>query len=162
MLGCGEQADLATAKEYSKDGLSFSIPGNWRVEEDAVNANGTRYVLVEVPDAVIAVNIYSSERPMPFREYVEEMVESSSKMKIGSRTRGTVSEVTGSFGGRVLQGYKNEFVVSIAGVGTPHEVEFYSFSSGKQIAYVSSAVAREDLPRIRKGFELMLSTFSIR
>jgi len=161
-FGCERQADLTNVKKYAKDGVSFSIPGNWKVTED-INNHGFRYLFVETSgNAIITVNIYPKEHSISFQKYVEKIIEGSIKeFPLGTRTKGTVSELASSFEGRTLHGYKNEFVVSLAGVNVPHEQVFYSFNSDLQIAYVSSQVATEDLSKVKNGFELVLSTFGI-
>ena len=163
MVGCERQADLTNVQKYAKDGVSFSIPGNWKVTEDKSD-NGFRYLIVETSgNALLAVNIYPKEHSIALRKHVEDMIEFSIKeMPFGTRTKGTVSEVKSSFEGRTLHGYKNEFVISLTGVNVPHEGVFYSFNSDLQIAYVSSQVATEDFSKVKNGFELVLSTFELR
>jgi hypothetical protein len=159
---CEKQADLNNIEQYTKDGVSFSIPGNWSVTED-IEEDGFRYVFVETSgDAIVTVNTYLKEKSFPLREYVEWTIESSTnEMPVGSRNEGTISEIQTLIDEQTFQGYKNQFVVSLAGIEVPHIAEFYAKGSNSKIAYISSQVANEDLSKVQKGFELILSTFSI-
>lgn len=40
LSACEQRADLSNPDYYSKNGVSFSLPGNWNVSEDIQEAEG--------------------------------------------------------------------------------------------------------------------------
>jgi hypothetical protein len=139
------------------------MPANWRVTEDE-DDHGFRYLFVETPgDAIITMNVFPSDRSKPFKQFVETFIESSRKELTShvSIEDAKLSEIETKLEDRTLLGYKSEFVVSLSRVDVPHQQVFYSFRSDTRVAYVSCQVAVEDLSKVEKGFELVLSTFKL-
>jgi hypothetical protein len=148
---------------YSKNGISFSMPGNWKVTED-VGENSSRYIFVESSGtAMVMVNTYKKENAPSLKEYVGTVTDRKNKkfwLGFGSISNGKVSEFKGLLNNREVTVFKNEYAAKIFGLSIPHVNEFYSFESESYIAYVSSQTATEDLPLVSGGFNLVLSTFS--
>ena len=71
-LGCGEpSAQVSQPKLYSKDGVEFRYPGNWKVTEDASHPD-FRYIIVESPgDAIFGIHIYPHVLAMGLKEYAQ-------------------------------------------------------------------------------------------
>lgn len=62
-LGCGEpSAQVSQPKLYSKDGVEFRYPGNWKVTEDASHPD-FRYIIVESPGGAVFGNLTNAEAP---------------------------------------------------------------------------------------------------
>jgi hypothetical protein len=163
LLGCERQANLKQRNTYEKDGLSFLMPANWRVTDDQ-DDHGFRYLSVETPgNAIIVMNVYPLDQSEPFKQYVETLIESSRKelMSLASIKKERLFEIETKLEDRTLAGFKSEFVASLVGIDVPHQMVFYSFRSDARIAYVSCQVAVEDLSKVEKGFELVLSTFRL-
>ena len=162
MIACEQQADLSKSSEYSKNGISFSLPGNWQVTED-VAEDDFRYLFIETPgDAVMFVTTYLKEDALSLFEYSEWFIETSvNDFPIGSRNKGTVLKTRKIIDDQIYDGYKNEFVVSVAGIEVPHAAEFFRFETNAKTAFVSSQVAIEDSSMVEPGFEHVLATFKL-
>lgn len=162
MTACEKQADLSQPVEYARDGIRFSLPGNWSVTED-VEQEGFRYLFVETPgDAIIFISSYRKEDAGSLREHVEWTIQSTiDEMPLGSRTQGSISPARRLVGQRKFDGYKNEFIASAVGFEVPHVTEFYRFDSATRSAYFVAQVAVEDLDKVSGGFDLVLSTFQL-
>jgi len=159
---CEMNADLSQPEAYSRNGISFSLPGNWSVTEDA-EENGFRYLFVETPgDAIIFISTYRKEDAGSLREHVEWTIQNTiDEMPFGSRTEGTITRTQRVIDQRKFDGYKNEFIASVVGFEVPHVTEFYRFDSETRSAYFLTQVAVEDMDKVSGGFDLVLSTFKL-
>lgn len=162
LSACEMHADLSQPEAYSRDGISFSLPGNWSVTEDA-EENGFRYLFVETPgDAIIFISTYRKEDASSLREHVEWAIQNTiDEMPFGSRTAGSITRTQRVIDQRKFDGYKNEFIVSAVGFEVPHVAEFFRFDSATRSAYFLTQVAVEDLDKVSGGFDLVLSTFTL-
>ena len=163
LCACENNADLKNTKDYAKDGLTFTMPGNWNVTEDS-DAEGYRYLIVETPgDAILTVNIFpKDESSLHLKEYVDWFIEETiNNFPIGSRDEGIMTKISYSDGDKQFNGFKNEFTVSLVGVDIPHIAMFSTKESNLKIAYIHSQVAVEDLAKTEQGFELIQSSFML-
>lgn len=164
LLGCGERkADVKNAVLYNKEGVSFNLPGNWAVTEDEED-DGIRYLFVETPgDALVVIHVFANIDEAPrLEDYADFFVqESMNNMPVGSRSRGLITEIHKTLGDKAFHGYRNAFTATFVGQEYPHTVEFFSVSSSDRSAYLTTQVADEDLPKVEKGFEQIISSFAL-
>ena len=159
---CEREANLDNPVQYTRNGVQFSMPGNWTVTEDEAE-NGFRYLFIETPgDAIVVVTIYAIEDSVSLREYTDWAIDSTLQdFPIGSRDRGAVTEIRKAVGDRVHEGFRNEFVVSVAGIDVPHTATYFGVATNSRVAYLSTQVASEDLQKVEPGFDLVISTFEL-
>ena len=162
LSACERPADLENTDEYSRDGISFSLPGNWEVTEDVEDA-GFRYLFVETPGgAIIVISAFPTEFSSSLLEHVEWTIQHAiDEMPIGKRSEGSVMEIQNTISDQAYSGYKNEFAISLAGFNVPHIAEFYRFTTNTKHAFIQFQVSIEDLSKVRGGFDLVLSTFKL-
>lgn len=160
LSACEQQAELGQPSEYDKNGVKFSLPGNWEVTEDS-EEEASRYIFVETPgDAIILIELYAREDSPTLKQYTQWIIQHSVEaFPLGGRTEGTFEEVRRTAGERTLTAYRNEFVASVIGIEVPHVAEFYRLEADARIAYLSWQVATEDLPRVQEGFDLVIASF---
>ncbi len=163
LVTCERQADLNNPATYSSNGLDFSMPSNWKVTED-VEDSGFRYLFVETPgDAIVIVSIYSKQDSPALLEYVNWAIESSTReMPFGSRTEGSIAEIQKTIGQRRFSGYQNEFMVSVAVVDVPHITDYYLIETDSASVFLTTQVSVEDQAKVERGFDLILSTLTLR
>ena len=159
---CEREADLDNLAEYSNGDMKFTMPGNWAVTED-VEEDGFRYLFIETSgDAIVVITAYPLEDSIPLRDYVDWTIESSvEEFPIGSRDAGSVMEIRKPVADRVYGGFRNEFVVTLAGIEVPHTATYFGFATKRRAAYISTQVATEDLDKVDRGFDLVISTFEL-
>lgn len=164
LLGCGEKkADTTHPVLYSKDGVSFNMPGNWQVTEDEQEED-IRYLFIETPgDALMVIHVFGATNEAPrLEEYTEFFIrESMNNMPIASRDMGATGAISKILNDQEFTGFRNEFTASFLGQQVPHTVEFFSVNTEARIAYLTTQVATEDLEKVEKGFEQILASFAL-
>lgn len=162
LAGCETPLDVSKTEEYSNNGISFTLPAAWDVTEDE-DFEGFRYLSIEGSDtAALIANSYPIEASPTLNDYVHDMVEASvSDLTLGSRDKGTVSEITTTIGTQAFKGVQNTFTISMFGVDVPFTAKFYRRESASRVVYIMSQVATEDLDEVEKGFELVIASFSV-
>lgn len=163
LVSCERQADLNNPATYSGNGLDFSMPSNWKVTEDEEDS-GFRYLFVETPgDAIVIISIYSKQNSPALLEYVNWAIESSTReMPFGSRSEGSIAEFQKTIGQQRFSGYRNEFMVSVAVVDVPHITEYYLIETDSASVFLTAQVSLEDRAKVEQGFDLLLSTLTLR
>lgn len=70
--GCESSADVEHPKQYTKNGIAFSYPGNWTIESDEVDPTGFRTIIIETPGDGLAMVQHFKEPPaIGLQEYAE-------------------------------------------------------------------------------------------
>lgn len=157
-LGCGEpNAKVNKPKQYSKDGLEFRYPGNWKVTEDVRQAD-LRYLIVETPgDAILVIQIIPDKLAVSLKEYAQVFSDNARKeMPIGKMTPSTfgVPQMAGGF--EVVQG---KCSISVLGVIIPHTRYFRRKQIGNEVCFLMSQAPSEDYLKVSTGFDQVINSF---
>ena len=160
-LGCGEPgAQVGKPKLYSKDGVTFSYPGNWKVAEDS-HQPGFRYIIVETPgDAILGIHIYPEALAMGLKEYAQWYADDTSKaLPIGRITTSAFAptRMSGEF-----EMIKEEFSISLLGETIPHTRHFRRKQTGSEVCYLTSQAASGDYLKASPGFDQIVNSFTYR
>ncbi len=162
LTACESSLDISKTKEYSKNGIHFTLPAQWDVTEDE-DDEGFRYIVVEDSDvATLIINSYPTPSAPTLNDYVNDMIETSvADLTIGSREKGAISEISTTIGAQVFVGIQNSFTITLFGVEVPFTANFYDKKSDSQVVHIMSQAPTEDLADAAPGFELILASFSL-
>lgn len=155
-VGCGEPAaKIDKPKTFDKDGLSFSYPSNWKVEEDS-HELAARYVSIETGGDANTTILVFHESEQTLQEFADEI---GASLKEGLPITGRVSEAhSKTVQGKKFDGIKDLITASVLGDPLEFTAEFYLLEQGKQKLYFMSMVATEDLAQVQPGFDLILGS----
>ena len=155
--GCEKSAITDQPKLYSKTGLEFQYPMNWKVTEDAEQAD-RRYLFVETPgDAILIIMLYSAREAPPVQEFARDFAQSAKQeVPIGKVHPSTFGSVKTAGGHEVLT---EKFTITVLGEKVPHSRTYVRKPFGKSVSYLIAQVADEDLPKVTKGFEQIITSF---
>ena len=163
-----QSAPKATA--YSKDGVSFQHPANWKVTEDSVAQDETRLRSIELEgpdDAVVTLSIspfLKGHKIEAFAATIARGREESAKSAdaISRQLRfGPVATtpIQRTVAGRENQeGVSQRFVISLLGEKLPHEARFFKAELGGTTAIIMTQVAEEYAKATEPGFALVLGS----
>jgi hypothetical protein len=182
---CESPPDLRSLRAYSRDGVSFNMPGNWSVTEDkAEEGSGFRYLFIEAPGNPIMI-IWHFEPPSEvtleeFSEsYLESVLEETSSMTMGEAIEGTeyiglgnvtpFSSEEGASSTRTVQNISGterdgvEFSYSISAFDetVPHRVWMFRVSSPKAVTFLAAQAAVEDWDLALPGFRVVFRSLKI-
>lgn len=160
LTACEQTGNTQSQTQYAHMGLSFAMPGNWKVTEDA-HEEGFRYIHVETPgDAILTISILEDYEVEFFDEYLSISMDAViQSMPIGERDRGTLQPVMREINGIQSKGMKNQFVASFLGVDVPHVGEYQMILHAGNTIMFMSQTATEDLHKVEAGFDLIFKTF---
>ena len=160
-LSCGEpSAQVGKPKLYSKDGVTFSYPGNWKVTEDS-NQPDFRYIIVETPgDAIFGIHIFPEALAMGLKDYAQWYVDDMSKaLPVGRITTSAFAPTRMSGGFEMI---KEEFSISLLGETIPHTRHFRRKQTGSEVCYLTSQAASGDYLKASPGFDQIVNSFTYR
>jgi len=154
----GKKADTAHPITYRKDGLSFQMPGNWRVTEDA-SEEGIRYLFVEEPgDAIVVVQLLGADDALGIAEYARSFAEQAKEgTDVGTLSASTFSRA-GEAGG--YETLRETFHMTLLGVTVPHTRDYRRRLFGDQVCFLVAQVSDEDRGLVTGGFRLITSTLT--
>lgn len=161
LSGCDNTPDIANPLSYSKDGITFSYPGNWRVS-DSGGTESTRYVIAEGPgDILFIAQIYPRDEAVELDEFAEWFSEEAgNNMPIGKADSTSFSAINQHFGEKRLTGVREEVSMVLLGVKVPHVREYYAEPSSDQVVFMVGQAPREDWTAVEPGLSLIISTFN--
>lgn len=156
LAGCGTPTpQIDSPKTFDKDGLSFSYPQNWQVEEDVTE--DVRLLYVDDPkdiNSLATITIFS-ETGMPLEEYVElTKMESMDNITVVSRK---VEPFTRTVDGKSFEGFAAKIDALDNGIKVDLRREF--FLVGK--IYFSALLDVEDQKKVQPAFDLILGSLEL-
>lgn len=162
-----KQANLKQLKTYNKGGVSFSMPGNWQMTEDKFGENDPEFrtITIETPGSSnvnIYVNPEGSEDDL--KEHVNRMIkwETGSMLNGAKRLKGSITKINGQGASAVVPGLRNQYVIENGKVLTRNQDDFFMYESRKHVVHIWTAAAVDDLPKVQKGFDLVLATLKVK
>jgi len=160
LAACEEHVDLSDQKRHTINEFSFSIPANWEVIQEA-EEKGVRYLHIESPGlALVQVAVYDQEASFTLREYSNYSIENTEKKTLfGSRNEGTLKTIKKSFAGKVLTGYRNEYIWTIIVFPSQQVTEFFKLPNKNRGVFITTMAPEDNLIKVEKGFDLIISSF---
>lgn len=175
VAGCETSPDVRRPQSYSKDGISFSYPGNWSVTEDVVKPGDSRYryLFVESPgSALVIVQHYEPHIDRSVEEFAAEFhrklvaeveeIALLGPLKPFSGHAGTAVAVRSVVAGIQREGIEQSFSVSAAGERVPHKFRAFRVDTASATAFLIVQAATEDWNLVAPGFDLVLASFEAR
>ena len=162
LFACEEQADLSNSQAYTKDGVSFTLPGNWTVVEDIAEEN-FRYISIESSgDAVAGISLFYNGVRIELEDYIDLIIESfNDELPVGSRNRGEVFEFTPDNKENIAKAIRNQFAITLASVEVPHTSDFYEMKTNSDSVVIFTQVSDEDKDLVQQGFDQILNSFVV-
>jgi len=161
LAACEEHVDLSDQKRHAINGFSFSIPANWEVIQEA-EERGVSYLYIESPGlAIVQVTIYDQKASFTLREYAMYSIENTEKRtSFGSRNEGTLKKIKKSFAGKKLNGYRNEYIWTLVVFPSQQVTEFFKFPNKDRGIFITTMAPEDNLDKVEKGFDLIISSFT--
>lgn len=164
---CEKMADISSPQVYSKNGLSFSYPGNWNITEEEIPGGlgeKTKLLNVESPgDAIVIICAfdYTSEQSLLewARDFSQSMKEEIPFGEVGDAQFSDVSRMGKT--GRI-KGIKNKVELSFLGETVPHVQEFFSIRNKETSAFIVCQSAEEDLEKTEPAFRQIVGSFQLK
>ncbi|KLN61794.1 hypothetical protein WH96_05740 [Kiloniella spongiae] len=162
LFSCEEQADLSNSQAYTKDGVSFTLPGNWTVVEDIVEEN-FRYISIESSgDAVAGISLFYNGVRIELEDYIDLIIESfNDELPVGSRNRGEVFEFTPDNTENIARAIRNQFAITLASVEVPHTSDFYEMKTDRDYVIIFTQVSDQDKHLVQQGFDQLINSFVV-
>lgn len=159
---CEKPAETANPKQYEKNGISFTHPGNWSVTED-VRQDGYRYLIVETPgDAVFMVQIYNADEAYDLDSFVEWYSDQvKTEIPFGTAEASNRSSIERLIDGELRNGVYERLPIRLVGIKVRHVIEYYRIESGGRVFFLIAFVPDEDLNMVSPGFDQIFGTFAI-
>ena len=153
----------AEGTTYSKNGVSFNHPHDWKVSEDQEVA-GERYIFVEGPlEAMFIVMISSSINYSSLDAFVKEFSEGATINEPGiSMSKSSFSPVTRQLSTGNETGIQESFSVTVLDATVPHVRDYFSIRINSRSVYLISQMATEDISAVDPGMRLMFKTFKLK
>lgn len=174
VVSCERSPDLSSTSFYSKDGISFSYPGNWTVSKDATEAGDTeyRYLFVESPgDAILIIQRYKPAIDLTLEEFAAELkttrdAEVEGMFQVGDfrpmHVKSEIdSQVQAIIAGETRDGIRQSFAISVLGEKVPHYSTFFRIDDLQQTIFVVAQAATEDWELVEPAFQLVQSSLRI-
>lgn len=162
LTACGEPvADVEQVRNYQRDGVRFSLPGNWSVTEDH-SEPGFRLIFVESSgDAIAKIELYLRDDAFSLQDFVQLSKQSfAEQMPAGVVIDGDkpLAAVSKTKESEELNGYQYEFDLEVLGLKVPHWQQFFEIHNAGETAYLVFQVATEDRAKAEAGFDLLLES----
>ncbi|MBR90445.1 MAG: hypothetical protein CMO66_04130 [Verrucomicrobiales bacterium] len=164
--GCGiigpnePKADVSTPSTYSKKGLEFQYPSNWKpgeeldmlgVQQSGAESPGSAIVMVQKFPAFVADDIRTYAK-----DYSEGMKENVSVGRISDSKQGPLQK-QGDY-----ESIRLSFSITLLDETVPHECVIYRKMEDGHVLFIMTQAATEDLHTAQPGFDLVLKTAKIR
>lgn len=162
LAACEKNADTSIPLNYAKDNISFAYPENWTVTEDK-QEDDVRFLSIEAPgDAIVLVQIYSTQDAASLKEYAEWFSKEVIKdTPVVESSVGDFEDIKRTINAVTLTGMRQKFSITLLGTDVPYTAEYYRIENDNRVAFLISQTAAEDLAKVNGGFELLLGTFVI-
>ncbi|WP_298213214.1 hypothetical protein [Acidovorax sp.] len=160
-------AHAAPPVAYSKDGVSFEHPADWKVAEDVVAQDETRLrsIDLEGPNQAVVSFMFS---PFLAGQDIEKFAATAARNRENAARDNTAQQarmgpakagpITRQVAGKENKGVSQRFVVSLLGQNLPHEARFFKATLGETTVIVMTQVSDEDAKATEPGLVMALDT----
>ena len=166
LSACEKMADISSPQVYSKNGLSFSYPGNWNItEEEILGGLGgkTKLLNVESPgDAIVIICAFDYASEQSLLEWARDFSQSmKEEIPFGEVGDSRFSDVTRMGKTGKIKGIKNKVELSFLGETVPHVQEFFSLKKQGKTVFIVCQSAEEDLEKTEPAFRQIVGSFQL-
>lgn len=163
LVGCEPAADVSSPQKYTKDGLAFAYPGNWKITEDSTD-DGVRTLFVESPgDAIFIVQVFDAAEKTDIETLARTYSDAiAASLPIGNASPGVFKPLQHQYkDGRVIDGVQENQMLEFFGEKVPHTRAYFQIVSPAKSAMLLCQVATEDLAKVRPGCDLIIESFTL-
>ena len=174
VVSCERPADVESPKDYSKGGISFQLPGNWKVTEDVTEPGERefRYIFVESRgSALVVIQRYRPAVDYSTEAFAEEFIRSAMEETENMATLGPLKPVKSNVGaaapiravvaGEERDGVEQTFSVTVLGEHVPHKARAFKVEQDDSVVFIVSQVSIEDWALVAPGFELITASLEV-
>ena len=165
-VACESAADTANPKTYTRDGIQFHYPGNWKVESDESDPSGFRTIIIETPgDGLAMIQHFEVAPATSTQEYAELFSRlTKEEIPIGEVTPSTYKEYTftNPVNSQVMTGVQERFAIEVIGEKVPHVRAYVGFNEQLPKSVFICQVASEDLAHVKPGCDQVLQHLEIK
>jgi len=157
-------ADVSSPQLYSKDGLSFLYPGNWKITEEEVFEEKAKLINVESPgDAIVVICAFDYASEQTLLEWATDFsLSMKEEIPFGEVGDSRFSDVTRMGKTGKIKGIKNKVELSFLGETVPHVQEFFSIRNKETSAFIVCQSAEEDLEKTEPAFRQIVGSFQLK
>ena len=146
-----------TEQHYTKDGLEFSCPRDWKVTEFGKTEN-LRYVTIEGKHAIVSIEVVklsSAEGARGIEEFAKQMATEGS-LGVGNVGKSSLGPVEKS---GIYDTLRETFMVSASNLNMPFTRIHRRGVFGSAVCFLFVQSADEDWDKVNSGFDQIFTTF---
>lgn len=161
-LGCEEAADLAGARVIDQEGIRFSLPGNWHIDEQH-NSNSVKTLSVNTQGhTLLSINVANVPRSNSLADFADAVLtQVAENMPVGYITGIETSQITRDVLGESFDGVEKRYTINFMGTATKQTSQFFSIETERHSTFFVTYVTAGESKLVDPGFDLILSTFHI-
>ncbi len=147
-------------KTYQKDGLVFSYPDNWFINEDKTSEKNVRtVVIVDYYTSVCRIRVFPLETNLNLRKYAENVDKNlRENMPVIDASEGRVGNTTREFQGKTYDGIRLKRLFSFLGTNASHTTDFFLAQNKKYKVVMSIEAVDQEWKAADKEFQLILDS----
>jgi hypothetical protein len=147
-------------KTYQKDGVGFSYPDDWFVNEDEISEKNVRTVVImDYYTSHFRIRVFPLETDINLRKYVENTDQNfRENMPVIAVSEGKISEVTREIQGKPYDGLRLQRITSFNGTNVPQTTDFFLAQNRKYKVVFSIEAVNDEWKVADKEFQLILDS----
>ncbi len=165
---CEKMANIDSPQSYSKDGLSFSYPGNWKITEEEVFEEITRFINIESPgNANVMICFYDFEDDETLMEFATEFSrdmasEIEDTIPLSKVGKIEFSKVTREGVSGPIEGLSNKIPLVFLGQKVPQVLEYFTLKKQSKTVFIVCQSSEEDLEKTEPAFKQIVETLELK
>jgi len=165
LSGCGElppfeepPANVSQPSNYKLGGLEFKYPSNWRVKVQQSGSFQVPSIRINSPkDAVATIHVFPAENSITLEEYADRIWKTSTPSALLSDSNRT--DITKANGFDVMT---DHFSIKIIDETLTHERVMRRKEAGNSVLFLTTQVSTRDLANAKPGFDLLVSSVTLK
>ena len=165
---CEKMANIDSPQSYSKDGLSFLYPGNWKITEEEFFEEITKFINIESPgNANVMICFYDFEDDETLMEFATEFSrdmasEIEDTIPLSKVGKIEFSKVTreGIFG--PIEGLSNKIPLVFLGQKVPQVLEYFTLKKQNKTVFIVCQSSEDDLEKTEPAFKQVVETLELK
>ena len=173
LAGCDPQhqdvIDISQNFQYNNQGISFSYPKGWTIEEDGFD-DGVKQISVVDSTGVTGffITVLPGNRRMsldkfvkffPAKDLLPSSIEFEGEEYLTTISESTLSTIEISQSSGIMKGVKEEFVTTVMGEQIGFVREYYSHQAEGKDAYCVLQGTAVDAARVEPAFNVFITSF---
>lgn len=142
LQGCDYLPSNSPPATFENDIVQFEYPDNWEVSDGGA-AGGLQYVIIDGPSSTeIILQIYPREGAPSLNEFAQWFSqEFRQAVAFGSIEKISFSEVTKNLGTLETTGIRENFSLTVIGIGVAHSREYFAIETDNLLIFLVFQIA---------------------